>query len=255
MSTYKFICVVGCKGAEVNRQEGLYVDLGNAFGLPVLAGTTNVLCGATGGSVTAKPEIRRLTRYLTIECDSISAVDNGDIGGASGAARCIALNWNYLDSAPTTVQVLGGSYKNVWGDDGDVIQVAQQDGIYNHNRKFIVQDAYIGFSSRRLLKATASGVELVNNTFEPANADNPNIHGAPPAGILAFGLYSADHSSSKVKNIKLLANRFDARGNNLNGSNVQDKRLVFNDTDGVLIDNNHFMSTRVIFKQPQAMPH
>lgn len=53
-SKFGFVFLAGCKGANTNKA-GLYIEIGNAIGLPVLASTTSVSMGQAGGKVTFKP--------------------------------------------------------------------------------------------------------------------------------------------------------------------------------------------------------
>ncbi|WLQ16186.1 hypothetical protein O5O45_09690 [Hahella aquimaris] len=53
-SKFGFVFLAGCRGAHTNR-EGLYIDVGNAIGLPVLASTTSVSMGRSGSKVSFTP--------------------------------------------------------------------------------------------------------------------------------------------------------------------------------------------------------
>ncbi len=179
------------------------------------------------------------------ECDTLDGSANGNLFDNVGAARCFQVHWDYL-SQPTVIEVNGGTFKNVWGEDGDVIQIASNAHEYDHDSKFIVRDAYLGFASRRIIKGTASGIELYNNFIEAA-VDHPQLVGRVPAGMVVFALFDPDMSpNAQLQGIRVIGNTFHSeRGTN---GEFGDTQVNFSDVDGALIESNQFVSSKVILK-------
>jgi len=176
------------------------------------------------------------------QCDTIDGVGNGAIGDGAGAARCFYINWKYA-AQPTTIEIDGGSFKNVWGDDGDVIQLAQVINDYYHGNKLIVRDAYLGHASRRLIKGTSSGIELYNNYFESADTNNPKVATTTSAGMITFSIFN-DPATPNARNInsKAMNNTFD-------GSGGYDGRVILFKTGQADISNNVFIDSNIVFSK------
>lgn len=55
-TSFPFCLLAGCKAAELTKRAGLYVEFGDNLGIPVIASTTEVAMGLTGGQVTLTPQ-------------------------------------------------------------------------------------------------------------------------------------------------------------------------------------------------------
>lgn len=180
------------------------------------------------------------SEFINCECDSIDAGENHIIGDGDGAARCFYINWKNAVN-PSTIHIQGGTFKNVWGDDGDVIQVAQLFTNYHHKNKLIVRDAYLGNASRRLIKGTSSGIELYDNVFESADSNNEKVATTTPAGMITFSLYN-DSATPDERNLKGVM-----IGNIFNGEGGYDGRIVFNKASELTVKGNTFVSADLVF--------
>lgn len=174
------------------------------------------------------------------ECNTIDAQENGVIGDGRGASRCIFINWDYA-AQPTTIEISGGSFQNVWGDDGDVIQVAQRITDYGHNNKLIIRDAYLGHASRRLIKGTSSGIELYNNYFESADENNPQVANTTSSGMITFSIFN-DPLTPNARNIN-----HTVIGNTFDGTGGYDGRVVLFKTGEMDMRENTFIESLIVF--------
>ena len=56
LGSYRFCLLAGCKAAEVTGSSGLYVEFGDAIGIPVVASTTSVAIGLDATKVSLTPQ-------------------------------------------------------------------------------------------------------------------------------------------------------------------------------------------------------
>ena len=134
--------------------------------------------------------------FRDCSCDNIVSEGNGEIGDSIGASRCISLYWDY-DASPVTVRIDGCELGNVWGDDGDVIDISQRNNSYDSDARLEVRDTTISNAGRRLIKNRSSNTYWENVTFNSPQADNPNLTGTPSAGMIAISRFTADEDTNR----------------------------------------------------------
>ncbi|MEB2310263.1 MAG: glycosyl hydrolase family 28-related protein [Polyangiaceae bacterium] len=161
-------------------------------------------------------------------CDSIESKANGVIGDGPGAARCVYVRWQ--TTAPVTVRLTGSTMGNVWGDDGDVIHIAQENDVYDAPTRVIVKDSELFYGSRRVVKNFSSNTYWENVTFRSVEPGHPKLGGAVSAGMVVTSVHSGDNVS----------NRHVYRGCTFIGS-ARERRAIISAVDDVVFDACKFV--------------
>ena len=102
-----------------NNFSGRNLDLRNFY-----SETTEVI--ALHFEVTSKANILLENSVI----DQVKSLGNGIIGDAIGASRTIRIYWRHTDPE-STICIRNNRLTRAYGDDGDVIQIAQINDIYN----------------------------------------------------------------------------------------------------------------------------
>ena len=187
---------------------------------------------------------------LNSNCDNVDADRNFVIGDSIGASRCIMVQW-YSKPAGLDVNITGGTYSNVWGDDGDILQVIEVDNeaFGSTASRLVLNGTTFANASRRLIKGTSSALVLRSSSFYSAPKDHPKVLGSTPAGMLSI----ADPLSNGVLAREILIE--DCIFNNITSENEtpehigelgHDGRIVFTNVENITLSDNvfHGISTR-----------
>lgn len=153
-------------------------------------------------------------QYLFENCNlyNIKSESNGVIGDGNGAARSVMMN--YLNNQNgSSIKFIGGSFHDVWGDDGDLIQV--QDDDQTPNSTMLTQ--FIGVTmynaDRRYLKGTGANIELIACNIQTTLGSHPEQQDNDQTGFLSFGMVG-DGLSNPGYGHRLINNTIDMTGSN-----------------------------------------
>ena len=171
----------------------------------------------------------------------MKSLGNGIIGDALGASRAIRIYWRKTDPE-SVIRIRKNTLTRAYGDDGDLIQIAQTNNVYSHSSQTIIEENDIAFGTRRLIKATASNVTLSKNTFRSMELDHPEGEGVIKTYMVAFGPFLGNLGPDQdfVLGSVIEDNIFD---NTLGYEGT----LGFVQTDGAIVKRNTFKSGRVTF--------
>ncbi|AGO49463.1 structural protein [Cellulophaga phage phi4:1] len=180
------------------------------------------------------------SNFTNCYVDNVNAPIGGSIGDASGACRAIMVNWNYTDE-PTQIRIKGGKYSNVFGNDGDIFQLAQANNNHTHNCKTIVEDVILENWSRRAIKGTSSGIELYRVRFISTVVGDPRTIGGTPSGMLTFSIHNSTTTpNERNKYGKAIDCIFDNR-------NGYDGRILATNTGSLQIKGCTFINSQFVF--------
>ena len=165
-----------------------------------------------------------------------------------GIARAIQVEWMGL-FPNSEVRITNNKLRHVVADDGDVIQIAQMKKAYSTSNKTIISGNDIAFGTRRLVKASASGIELYNNRFEtfPSGHLDSELNPKNKTYMVAFQRYFDVNGREEdfVLGSVVEDNVFisDSKMQYGNGGS-----LGFQQTKGARIRNNTFVNSQIVFR-------
>ena len=195
----------------------------------------------TAAAMAYRVDVKRAlskAEFNTCVCDTVVSKGNGVIGDSKGAARCLSLYWDY-DKTPVTISVDGCKMGNVWGDDGDVIDVVQLNNNYDAATKLEVLNSELFNAGRRLVKNRSSNTYWENVTFTSAEPSNPNLTGTPTAGMVVCGRLTGNHDSNRHVFYKC----------KFNGTALEN-RVIINQVDDITIASSTFNNSNfAIYKR------
>jgi len=175
--------------------------------------------------------------------DHMKSPANGKIGDAIGASRAIRIYWRHTDPE-SVIQILNNTLTRAYGDDGDLIQIAQTNEIYDHSSQTVISGNYIAYGTRRLIKGTASNIVLSGNTFKAMELDHPEGEGVIKTYMLSFGPFNGnfgedgDHVLGVIVKDNIIDNTLGYEGT-----------LGLIQTDKAVVEDNTFLNGKLIFAQ------
>lgn len=186
-----------------------------------------------------------------LRISEINGGQNGEINDGVGIARALFYNINHTDTivAPrkTKVTMTNSVFEWVYGDDGDIIHIVDQDYISDAAHRFIFDNCTIRYAFRRLVKGSASGIQYYNCKFDTASLDDlkvkMGITGDLPSGIKPSGgvnFRNEDPTANPdFRNMhgKMINCEYRNTGNLVIGSG---SRLLAAYTDGLELRGNNF---------------
>lgn len=188
------------------------------------------------------------------DCDNVDAGRDDILGNSLGAGSCFSIEW-FKNSTETTVTIDGGSWGNVWGDDGDIFNFVDRDTfqysgtVDTHNSLITVKNAILGYASRRTSKVTTGWVHFIDNiinntpTTHAKSPSNPANSFAVPSCCGTTAGQIGDGNNTQAKNHKYLGNTF-----NGTGSSGQLARLLPTKTKDLEIRGNTFNDYNIDFQ-------
>lgn len=190
-----------------------------------------------------------------LRISEIGGGQNGTIDVGVGIARALYYNIDHTDTivAPrkTKITMTNSVFEWVYGDDGDVIDIIDEDYISNAAHRFIFDNCTIRYASRRLVKGSASGIQYYNCKFDSASeaellAKMGGSIGPEPSGGVNFR--NANPSANpNFRNMhgKMINCEYRNSGNfNIDSGTV----LIAAYTNGVEIRGNQFYDTYLRFQ-------
>ncbi len=212
---------------------------------------------------------KQLTKSIAnnVIIDDIDADQDSVIGNSAGASRAVIIDWNYT-SENTYIEFTNSKFSNVYGDDGDIIQIAQKDNIYDHGSTTIFKNCEFSYASRRICKGTASGIKFYDCLFKSTTSSNARVIGVTPAGMLTFSIYD-DTETPDARNLNCVVSNcefdntldYDGRvistknnGLTVSESTFINSNFVFNVTTGnISIINNNFINESYIYNDGDCL--
>ena len=190
-----------------------------------------------------------------LRISEIGGGQNGTIDEGVGIARALYYNIDHSDTivAPrkTKITMTNSVFEWVYGDDGDVIDIIDEDYISDAAHRFIFDNCTIRYASRRLVKGSASGIQYYNCKFDSANeaellARMGGAIGPEPSGGVNFRNANPT-ANPNFRNMhgKMINCEYRNSGNfNIDSGTV----LIASYTDGVEIRGNQFYDTYLRFQ-------
>ena len=185
----------------------------------------------------------------------IGGGQNDSINVGVGIARALYYNINHPDTivAPrkTKITMTNSVFEWVYGDDGDVIDIIDEDYISDAAHRFIFDNCTIRYASRRLVKGSASGIQYYNCKFDSASeaellAKMGGVIGPEPSGGVNFR-NASPLTQPNFRNMhgKMINCEYRNSGNfNIDSGTI----LIAAYTDGVEIRGNQFYDTYLRFQ-------
>ncbi|UZO81452.1 T9SS type A sorting domain-containing protein [Aquimarina sp. ERC-38] len=182
--------------------------------------------------------------------NNIKAKNNNEIGDGPGTARAVRVYWR-TSSPNSNVSIKDNKLTNVIAEDGDVIQIAQNNHQYINSTTTVISGNYIANATRRWIKATASNVKIISNTFR--NFEEGDINTAPARDrtyMVAFQIFEAKKVDLSKEGDYVLGALFE-NNNVLMDSNWDFGNggvLGLDRTNGAIIQKNTFTNGRIVCK-------
>lgn len=135
-------------------------------------------------------------------CDNVDAQGDNQITDPNGVGGCIWINWQ--DSSPsTTIVVDGGSWTNVWAEDGDVIKTDTDISSVSYSdtgNVAIFRNMYIEGWQRRAGKFRSSNNQFYNNEVVSGSTSHPDYKAIGGVGSVCFLIESVDSANDTQNN-------------------------------------------------------
>lgn len=179
---------------------------------------------------------------------------DGTINSGSGVSRCFWILINY-DGLPeddgTVVEITNSKFHWAYGDDGDILDVADQDYVEFPKHRFIFRNTEFKYFSRRASKGSAGGIQYYNCTFDTADEATltSKMGGtAPqPSGYLNVRNASEATAPNFRNSYGAIVNcTFNDTGNLTIGSG---NRVIVQNVNGVLFDSNVFNGVDIVLSK------
>ncbi|WP_298519194.1 hypothetical protein [uncultured Kordia sp.] len=186
-----------------------------------------------------------------LRISEIGGGQDNSINEGVGIGRALFCNLNYSNilTGPerTKVTMTNSVFEWVYGDDGDIIHIVDQNYISDAAHRFIFDNCTIRYASRRLVKGSASGIQYYNCKFDTANeadlSDRMEGNTPQPSGGVNFRNENPDDFPD-FRNMygKMINCEYRNSGKLTIGSG---SRLLVAYTDGVELRGNNFYNMGV----------
>ena len=179
--------------------------------------------------------------------NNIKSKNGGVIGKDEfGEARGIFVEW-YGSFPNSNVKIKKNNLKNVIGEDGDVIFIAQKGNDYNNLNTTVIDSNYIGFGTRRLIKAAASNIKVKNNCFEIFPSNDPNAAKTNQTYMIGFQPFAGTGGldSPFILGAEFINNKF-IKDLSLDYGNSGGS-LGLQQTNGAIVRDNNFYNSQIVF--------
>ncbi len=179
---------------------------------------------------------------------------DGTINGGLGVSRCLWILINYTninENEGTHVDISNSKFHWAYGDDGDILDIADQDYINTPNHRFIFRNTEFKYFSRRASKGSAGGIRYYNCTFDTADAATltAKMGGAAPMPSGYLNVRNADPAGQpNFRNSfgAIVGCTFNDTGNLSIGSG---NFIIIENVNGLLFDSNTLNGVGIVINK------
>lgn len=179
---------------------------------------------------------------------------DGAINSGLGVSRCLWVLINYTGTPEddgTIVEINNSKFHWAYGDDGDILDVADQDYVEFPKHRFIFRNTEFKYFSRRASKGSAGGIQYYNCTFDTADQASLTLKMGGTAPQPSGYLNVRNASEALAPNFRnrygaIVDCTFSNSGNLTIGSG---NRIIAENVSGLLIDSNVFNDVDIVLNK------
>ena len=179
---------------------------------------------------------------------------DGTIASGLGVSRCLYILINYAgvyEDDGTIVEINNSKFHWAYGDDGDILDVADQDYVTFPKHRFIFRNTEFKYFSRRASKGSAGGIQYYNCTFDTADEASltAKMNGIAPQPSGYVNVRNA--SQAIAPNFRnsfgaIVDCTFNDTGNlNIGSGN----KIIIQNVNGVLLESNTFNGVDIVLSE------
>lgn len=179
---------------------------------------------------------------------------DGLINSGLGVSRCLWILINYAgipEDDGTVVEIDNSTFHWAYGDDGDILDVADQDYIEFAKHRFIFRNTEFKYFSRRASKGSACGIQYFNCEFDTADevtltAKMGGIAPQPSGYVNVRNANEAAYPNYRNSFGVIKQCTFNNSGNLTIGSGNQ---IIIENVNGVLIEENTLQNVNIVLNK------